>query len=1032
MKSFRISLFTILLITSVFGFGKNKVQYQKLNWSFINASHFSLYFHQGQGQLPRLAYPWFNAVYDELSSKFKFSHDSPVPVIVYESPALFQQTNIITELLPEEVGGFTELFKNRVALPFNGSLREFRHVLHHEMVHAFVFGILYEGKSLFKGATSQVPLWFNEGLAEFLSSGWDKEADMFMMDRVIHSTVPLPGPGLNGYLAYKGGQSFLYYLYSIEGDSTFQAMLEEFKASKSAENAIEKVYGKKLDKLGKEWIRELRRIYWPEIGLRAHPTHQAHMVTSRFKRKSRFNLHPRVSPDGSKIAFFSDLKDYTSILITDKQGKILQEISQNGYGGFFESFQPFRSGICWSPDSKSLAFVTKDRGRNQIRIVDVEKKKLKKALTFPFSALSSPHWSKTGTHLTFTAVENGQSDIYVYNLNTSKHERITHTIEVESNPRFSPDGKQIIFALQDTAGFTEGFSPGNKSSGSNLAVYDFKADSVKTLTYTEWNDKQPVFSPEGSKVLFVSDRNGIDNLYIASIDSINDSRPLTNYIGGCSNPDWSAQGDKIVFDHFMNQAWNIFLMEKPLDRIPEDTLAHTVWAKHEKDTTSEFFTKKQAVCLSENDRDTTKSQPALSDSTSSVGAESDTLRKDIHTRKDSGIVIGLADQESKTDSLSSASMTFPDPQPYRLRFTPDMMMFGLGLNTFSGMSGQWLVMLSDIMGDHRVAAAGDMQAQLDEYIHIYLAYQYLRHRIDFSAGGYYNKDYTYDGLFRYLYHDSEMGGFLGLSYPFSLFARADFEVYGRHIKRVPVNDEENESEQPGKTLYSSVLLPSLSFTFDNILWGITGPLNGFRGEAEVMTSPPLSFVDEPFLAGDIDLRHYTHISKKFVWANRITAGASVPLEKGNSARRYLLGGSENWFNYNVNRTNYENTLPFSFYSKVVSPLRGWDYLDLTGDRTVLVNSEFRFPFIREISTVWPLAMQIRYINGALFVDAGNAWSRSDQESWVPLPPKLYGGIGFGMRANLGIFVLRYDRGWPTDWKKITGPPINYFSLGAEF
>jgi outer membrane protein assembly factor BamA len=113
-------------------------------------------------------------------------------------------------------------------------------------------------------------------------------------------------------------------------------------------------------------------------------------------------------------------------------------------------------------------------------------------------------------------------------------------------------------------------------------------------------------------------------------------------------------------------------------------------------------------------------------------------------------------------------------------------------------------------------------------------------------------------------------------------------------------------------------------------------------------------------------------------------------------------------------------------------MRGWKYLDISGTRAILFNSEFRFPFIKEISVVWPLPFQIRYINGALFTDIGNAWDAGTHNNGLPFPKKLYGGFGFGMRANLGIFILRYDRGWPTDFESSPGAPINYFSLGAEF
>ncbi len=1075
-------LMIIMLPVALLAFGKNKVQYRSLGWSILNAPHYSVYFHQNQGDLPRISYLWLNEIYGDLHNRFNFTHQTPVPVILYESPALFEQTNIITELLSEEVGGFTELFKTRVTVPYNGSLEELRHVLHHEMVHAFIFGILYEGSSIFKGATVQVPLWFNEGLAEVLSSGWNKEADMFLMDRVLNSTVPLPGPELDGYLAYKGGQSFLYYLYSTGGDSLFTEMLREFKRSKSVDNSIQKIYKKDATALGKEWIRELRRIYWPEIGKRISPSTQAVPITSHLDDKSHFNLHPRISPDGSKIAFFSDINDYTSIIITDRKGKLLQKISQSGYGGFFESFQPFRAGMCWSPDGNSLAFVTKNKGSNEIRIVDIKRKKLRRTIRLPYTAISAPDWSKTADAITFTAIDQGQTDLFIYDLKTSQSRRLTNSVAVENNPRFSPNGQQIIFTIKDTSGLASNAV----HPMSNLALYDVAEEKILNRTNSEWNEKQPVFSPNGSYILFVSDRNGIDNLYISLTDSLNEARPLTDYAGGCSNPDWSA--DAIVFDQFQNQGWDIWLMKDPLRKLQKDTLALTRWAEHEKNDSVPFFVRQIKETADEDSAATATDSTMISDNLKITGLDSTTVSSSgsttvtadsakifsdstkaatdlsmvssdstdptsdssvacsdlLSTNGTTTVSVDVVKEETlevqpeveigttkTTDASDSAKLSFipirdiPTAKAYSLRFTPDLMMFGVGLDTYSGVAGQWLMAFSDIMGDHRITLAGDLQGRIDEYMHLYLAYDYLKQRCDISSGVYYSKDYTQDGFYNYFYHDTEFGGFLGLSYPFSIFSRVDLSIYGRHIERVPMEEE-------GKVTNSNVLLSSLSYSYDNILWGITGPLNGFRGNVRLLMSPAIKIIDESFVSGDVDIRHYLHIGKKFVWANRFTAGASVSISDGKPARRFFLGGSENWFNYNVNQTNYESNLPFSFYSDIMAPLRGWNYFDLTGERAVLFNTEFRFPFIREVSTVWPLPIQIRYVNGAVFADAGNAWDRNDQRNVFPVPDKLYGGIGFGMRANLGIFVLRYDRGWPTDWETIVGPPINYFSLGAEF
>jgi outer membrane protein assembly factor BamA len=145
-----------------------------------------------------------------------------------------------------------------------------------------------------------------------------------------------------------------------------------------------------------------------------------------------------------------------------------------------------------------------------------------------------------------------------------------------------------------------------------------------------------------------------------------------------------------------------------------------------------------------------------------------------------------------------------------------------------------------------------------------------------------------------------------------------------------------------------------------------------------------------------------------------------------------MGGDENWLNYSINTEGYKANMNNFFYSQIVVPFRGWSYLDLTGSKFAVFNTEFRFPFIKEFSIAWPLPVTMRYVNGAVFVDAGNAWDNKDEFKNIPLPEHIYGGTGYGLRANLGIFVLRYDRAWKTDWNTYLKNPVSYWSLGAEF
>lgn len=1038
-------------------FGKNKVQYQRYQWRYLETPRYRVYFHREQGDLPRISAAWAEQYYRGFREAFGFTHSRRVPLLVYGTPNQFQQTNVILELLPEGVGGFTELFKNRVVIPFNGSYEEYRHVLHHELVHAFQFGILYDhpGGAFLRGTSRQMPMWFAEGLAEYLSSGWDIEADMFLMDRTIFSQVPPPGPMLGGYMAYKGGQSFLFFLASTRGQEAFSRFLRSFRDTRNVTMSIKEVYDETLEDVGKEWLKELKRLYWPEIGTREDPVSIAVALTSHVEDKNNFNLRPRISPDGEKIAFFSDRKDYTRIVISDRDGETVTEISQYGYGGYFESFHPFRSGVCWGPDSKRLAFVTKEDGSDHIRIVDIMSRKVLRNIDPQLGSVVSPDWSHDGTRLVFSGISGHRSDLYLYDLQQDSLQRLTTSILHESDPMFSPQGDGIVFAGRDSSGQFFRESPWKARPSSDLFYLDLSTGEQRRLTRHEADEKQACFSPDGSRLLYVSNRNGIDNLYMAPFSSPDSATAVTNILGGCSDPDWARGDDVVAFCLFQKQGWDIWLMEDPVDKRKDVPPAPTKWAATLRDTTLKFFDPPRNVqAESESDSDTAADSlsdsaavesAAITDTTiETIGEEPDvdafsTVQSPQadSTPRDS-ITTGAA-QSAEADSATEdtavvSTESYLPSYRYRPVFSPDMVSVGVGINTLYGYAGQGYVVLSDILGNHRITLAGDVQGNLDEYAHLFGSYLALKYRVDFGAAAFYSRDYTIASIYGdSLYRDTNIGGMFMVGYPFSVFSRAGLNTYLSSVERKPLDSEGRPISGKSVSRFS-VVIPQLSYTFDNILWGLTGPLNGMRYETKLVFSPPLDLVRESFVSWDVDFRRYFHLFRRFVWANKVAMGFSVPLEQDRSGRRFFLGGNENWifFANDVNIENYEENIDNVFYSEYVVPFRGWEYFDLTGTRFAVLNTEFRFPFIREFSIVWPLPMAIRYINGALFTDIGNAWDSEDEFELIPLPEKIYGGLGFGLRANLGIFVLRFDRAWQTDWATYVAHPKSYVSLGAEF
>ena len=107
---------------------------------------------------------------------FGFGIPRPQKVILYNSFVDFEQTNAIPGLLSQGEGGVTESLADRIIIPLTGVSAENDHVLGHELVHAFQFQ-RDRGMQGVSSTPQPQPLWFMEGMAEFLSKGHGRSAD---------------------------------------------------------------------------------------------------------------------------------------------------------------------------------------------------------------------------------------------------------------------------------------------------------------------------------------------------------------------------------------------------------------------------------------------------------------------------------------------------------------------------------------------------------------------------------------------------------------------------------------------------------------------------------------------------------------------------------------------------------------------------------------------------------------------------------------------------------------------------------------
>src|SRR5439155_17857328 len=113
-------------------------------------------------------------------------------------------------------------------------------------------------------------------------------------------------------------------------------------------------------------------------------------------------------------------------------------------------------------------------------------------------SILSPAFSPDEATVAFSGLSvGGSSDLYLLHLSTGRLERLTSDRYNDTDPSFSPDGSQLVFASDRTAFGQDG--------ATNLFVMDLASRAVRYLTYGDWHDKGPRWSGDHG-ITFTSDR----------------------------------------------------------------------------------------------------------------------------------------------------------------------------------------------------------------------------------------------------------------------------------------------------------------------------------------------------------------------------------------------------------------------------------------------------------------------------------------------------------------------------------------------
>jgi hypothetical protein len=486
-------------------FGRNKVQYEDFDFRVLGTPHFDIHYYTAERDAARKVGRMAERWYDRLSQALGHTFADRVPIVLYASHSHFVQTTIVSEFLGDSVGGFTDHQKGRVVLPLAASLGETDHVLGHELVHAFQRDILRRnGRSM-----ALLPLWFTEGMAEYLSlGGVDPNTAMWMRDGVDQKRLPtieeLDNPK---WFPYRYGQSLWAYLVGRFGDSLPQRALAS-KAKGGATGRLADVTGTDVATLSKDWHDALRRSVESPERRRGEVTPP---IISAARGGGRLNVGPALSPDGTRLVFLSERDQYSiDVFLADaKNGAIERKLVSTATDPHVDSLQFVESAGAWDPTGRRFALATLGRGRPAVTILDLYRGD--KRTDYPFPDLDhvfNPAWSPDGTRVVFAALHAGTTDLYVVDLESGQRRQLTDDAYADLQPVWSPDGRTIAFVTDRFTSSLDDLTFGPY----RLAALDVETGAIRALpAIPHVKHISPQWS--GRTLYFVADADGVSNVF---------------------------------------------------------------------------------------------------------------------------------------------------------------------------------------------------------------------------------------------------------------------------------------------------------------------------------------------------------------------------------------------------------------------------------------------------------------------------------------------------------------------------------------
>ncbi|MEM0963490.1 MAG: BamA/TamA family outer membrane protein [Bacteroidota bacterium] len=970
------------------GFGRNKIQYDGFDWHVLRTEHFDVYYYPEAEDLAAIGAQTAEESYADLETRFDLSLNHRVPLIFYATNLHFKQTNVTPGFIPDGVGGFFEFLKGRVVIPADGDLGRFTRVIRHELVHVFTYNKLARVLRDHRRPTDQfLPLWFTEGIAEYWSGEPDFQHEMIMRDAVasnffvpVHDMDRIRGT----YVMYKEGEAFCRFVAETYGEERLLGLIEEAWRDVDFGAVIEIVLGEDSDVVSDRFDRWIRDQYEPKLV----GADIASLTTQPIAARG-FNAKPVIwtREDGHReILFYANRGGYSSILAQQVDDDLRpvgnpRTVIEGERSLDFEAFHLFDSRMDVSDDGV-LAFVSKRGATDVIHLIDLASGDRLAMLGFDeLVAIYSPTIDASAEHIAFVGIDRGgQADLYLYDQAESSLRQLTRDAYNDRGPDLSPDGTTLVFASDRTAGGADG--------AQNLFTLDIASGEIRHLTAGDHVDISPRWSPAGDRVAFASARREEDGKFSAQDLWVANLQPSPNLLADAAAPG-------------------------PLMEVLEGEVEGVELRQLTRFTSAAF----DPVWAS----DTTLVFASFEDFRFTVRA----LDLDSLVAAPQRVVQAGTPAVTEPWTYDRYDVEGARAEPYTRRYQLDIAQGGFTTTTTaSAQAGGATVSFSDLLGNDRFYVTAYStnsfvtgRSFLDG-LNVAVTRLHLGRRANFGYGAFRLAGPRFDRTdpqqpSRIPSYEQTIGGLGLVSYPLSLFRRIDVETSFGVGSKTGLLRSGTGGPSSFDTLRTAILSNTITFVEDHALYSAWGPAQGFRANLSVGYSTDIWLSNENYFSVGADVRNYLRLSDGVTFASWGLVRANV----GRRARLNLIGGS--W------------------------SLRGFPFLRVRGSKLWFTSHELRFPIARRP----PLFPVIAGLRGALFVDAAHNWTDGYNDVFLDpdfsrldvgeslLVGTTKGSFGVGVRANLlGAIVLRYDLGYRFSdglvWED--RQPFGQFFFGFDF